>query len=161
MQDKVCTASLVDHLKHRSVSQMSITEVADVRKAAKKLVSLNVVDDDVHKWTEKTAICKNVIKLLKRSHNKGEESARNPIACGSELAEQIKNQNWPRIKIVDVLGEGKGVFTIKVVPKGTIICNYVGDLLDQKTGDVSIWEEESRLHLHVSEWQNEEDALFR
>ena len=49
MQHKVCTAVLLDHLKHRSVSQMSITDVADVRKAAKKLVSLNVVEDDVHK----------------------------------------------------------------------------------------------------------------
>ena len=143
MQDKVRTTALVDHLKHRSVSQMSITDVADVRKAAKKLVTLNVVEDDVHKWTEKTAICKNVIKLLKQSRDEGEESTRNPnqklsvdISRGSALAEQIENQNWPHIKIVDGLREGKGVFTIKVVPKGTIICNYGGDLLDQKTGDV-------------------------
>ena len=149
MQDKVCTSALVDHLKHRSTSQMSITAVEDVRKAVKKLVSLQVVEEDVQKWTEKTAICKNVIKLLKEARDEGEESARPAnqmlsvdISRGSELADQIENQNWPHIKIVDGLREGKGVFTNKFVRKGTIICNYGGDILDQRTGDVIAYDRE-------------------
>ena len=45
------------------------------------------------------------------------------------LHEQCKKQSWTKIKIVEGLPEGKGVFAISDIEKGTYVCNYGGIFL--------------------------------
>ena len=46
------------------------------------------------------------------------------------LHEQCKKQSWMKIKIVEGLPEGKGVFAISDIPKRRYVCNYGGSLLN-------------------------------
>ena len=48
------------------------------------------------------------------------------------LHEQCKKQTWMKIKIVEGLPEGKGVFAISDIPRGTYVCNYGGSFLSIK-----------------------------
>ena len=45
------------------------------------------------------------------------------------LHEKCKNQSWTKIKIVEGLPEGKGVFAIDDIHRGTYVCNYGGSFL--------------------------------
>ena len=45
------------------------------------------------------------------------------------LHEKCKNQSWTKIKIVEGLPEGKGVFAINDIHRGTYVCNYGGSFL--------------------------------
>lgn len=48
------------------------------------------------------------------------------------LHEKCKQQNWTKIKIVDGLPEGKGVFAICDIERGTYVCNYGGSFLNNR-----------------------------
>ena len=41
-----------------------------------------------------------------------------------KLLEQSKQQSWKKIKIVEGLPEGKGVFATENLERGTFVCNY-------------------------------------
>ena len=45
------------------------------------------------------------------------------------LHEKCKNQTWMKIQIVAGIPEGKGVFAINDINKGTYVCNYGGRFL--------------------------------
>ena len=47
------------------------------------------------------------------------------------LHKQCKKQSWTKIKIVEGLPEGKSVFAISDIDKGTYVCNYGGVILNR------------------------------
>ena len=48
------------------------------------------------------------------------------------LKQKCLLQNWKDIEIKNGLREGQGVFTKKVIKKGTCVCNYGGHFFQEK-----------------------------
>ena len=50
------------------------------------------------------------------------------------ITKSILKQDWPLVRIGLVGDMGKGAYAAKVIPAGTVICDYHGELCDEATG---------------------------
>ena len=50
----------------------------------------------------------------------------------THLKEKCRSQDWPVLKVIGDIKEGRGVFVTKIFLKNVVICNYGGKFMNLK-----------------------------
>jgi hypothetical protein len=89
-------------------------------------------------WYTKKLFDAVLFKSKKTLASRNEESRVAVVQRSKEetekLAQAIKTQYWPLLTVIHAGDMGRGVVANKKIPKDTVVCDYHGELLDERTG---------------------------
>ena len=49
-----------------------------------------------------------------------------------DLKEKCRTQDWPGLKVIGDIKEGRGVFVTKTFKENVVVCNYGGKFMNMK-----------------------------